>query len=339
VRSVPGKMGYRAGMAGHLDGLPEGVAPLFAEVAAGTPPVWIAGFCRDAAGVRAAAERLLPLYPDGRASLAVLSEEDRPHPDRHHPRHRGWEPLHAAGLPWRRAGRGGYATGRRCGSGGAGRSARSRGRARPAGELQVGLCRRAPQGATSQPVPMIAVITARKTSQCSAVPRRLLSAPASARAQTAQRVRREAARRCRSRDTGRPAAPRAVPAAPGAAVRWAGGERPGGGAARPAGGVAGRRRSGRRPRRQEAGSREPWRSGSCGPPDEDMGTRVPEDAREAGIRRCWRGDRARRRVSGGLRGRGVRSAEGWDGRPRAPLRRLRAACRRRGHRRGRRLSA
>jgi hypothetical protein len=97
MRTVAQKMGYRAGMAGHLDGLPEGVAPLFAEVAAGTPPVWIAGFCRDAAGVRAAAERLLPLYPDGgHLWLCYPKKTGRIPTDI--TRDIGWEPLHAAGF-------------------------------------------------------------------------------------------------------------------------------------------------------------------------------------------------------------------------------------------------
>jgi hypothetical protein len=96
-RSVPGKMGYRAGMAGLIEGLPPELAPLFAEVGAGAPPVWILGVCRDAAGVVEMAGRLLPLYREGghlwlaypKRSGAIRTDIARDH---------GWEPVHEAGF-------------------------------------------------------------------------------------------------------------------------------------------------------------------------------------------------------------------------------------------------
>jgi hypothetical protein len=97
MRTVAQKMGYRAGMAGLLDGLPGELAPVFAEVEAGTPPVWIAGVCRDAGGVREAAARLLPLYREGghlwllypKKSGRIATDITRDH---------GWEPVHEAGF-------------------------------------------------------------------------------------------------------------------------------------------------------------------------------------------------------------------------------------------------
>lgn len=97
ARTVLEKMGYRAGMAGRVEGLPATLAALFAGVAAADPPVWIAGACRDAAGVRGMAERLLPLYPVGghlwllypKTSGAILTDITRDH---------GWEPVLAAGF-------------------------------------------------------------------------------------------------------------------------------------------------------------------------------------------------------------------------------------------------
>ena len=97
ARTVLEKLGYRSGMAGRLDGLPEALAPLFGEVEPGEPPVWIAGVCPDAAGVREAAARLLPLYREGghlwllypKASGAIRTDITRD---------RGWEPVHDAGF-------------------------------------------------------------------------------------------------------------------------------------------------------------------------------------------------------------------------------------------------
>jgi hypothetical protein len=97
VRSVPGKLGYRPGMAGRLDGLPEALLPVFAEVEAREPPVWIAGACRDAAGVRAAAGRLLPLYAPG-GHLWLLYPKKSGGIPTDITRDRGWEPLHDAGF-------------------------------------------------------------------------------------------------------------------------------------------------------------------------------------------------------------------------------------------------
>jgi hypothetical protein len=97
MRSLPGKMGYRAGMAGLIDGMPEELAPLFAEVETGEPPVWIAGFCRDAEGVRQAAGRLLPLYrPGGHLWLCYPKKSGRIATDI--TRDIGWEPVHRAGF-------------------------------------------------------------------------------------------------------------------------------------------------------------------------------------------------------------------------------------------------
>jgi hypothetical protein len=90
-------MGYRAGMAGCLDGLPEALAPLFAEIEEGTPPVWIAGFCRDAAGVREAARRLLPLYRAG-GYLWLLYPKKAGRIRTDVTRDHGWEPVHDAGF-------------------------------------------------------------------------------------------------------------------------------------------------------------------------------------------------------------------------------------------------
>jgi hypothetical protein len=97
MRTVVQKMGYRARMAGHLDGLPGELAPLFAEVEAGAPPVWVLGVCRDGGGVREAARRLLPLYRAGghlwllypKTSGRIATDITRDH---------GWEPVHAAGF-------------------------------------------------------------------------------------------------------------------------------------------------------------------------------------------------------------------------------------------------
>jgi hypothetical protein len=97
ARTVLEKMGYRAGMAGRVEGLPATLGALFAGVAAGDPPVWIAGACRDAAGVRWMAALLLPLYPVGghlwllypKTSGAIRTDITRDH---------GWEPVLAAGF-------------------------------------------------------------------------------------------------------------------------------------------------------------------------------------------------------------------------------------------------
>lgn len=97
MRSLPGKMGYRAGMAGLIDGMPDELAPLFAEVDTGEPPVWIAGFCRNAEGVRRAAGLLLPLYGTGRHLwLCYPKKSGRIATDI--TRDVGWEPVHAAGF-------------------------------------------------------------------------------------------------------------------------------------------------------------------------------------------------------------------------------------------------
>ena len=97
MRTVPGKMSYRTGMAGRLDAVPEDLAPLFAEVTAGAPPVWIAGFCRDAAGVREAAARILPRYRDGgHLWLCYPKRSGRIPTDI--TRDIGWEPVHDAGF-------------------------------------------------------------------------------------------------------------------------------------------------------------------------------------------------------------------------------------------------
>jgi hypothetical protein len=97
MRTVAQKMGYRSGMAGFVDGLPEELEALFAEVERGAPPYWIAAVCRDARGVREAAERLLPLYrvgghlwlvyPKTSGSIATDITRDR-----------GWDPVHEAGF-------------------------------------------------------------------------------------------------------------------------------------------------------------------------------------------------------------------------------------------------
>jgi hypothetical protein len=97
MRSVLQKMGYRAGMPGRVEGLPDGLAPLFAEVAPGAPPAWIAGFCRDAAGVREAAERLLPLYREGGHLWLCYPKRSGSIPT-DITRDIGWEPVHAAGF-------------------------------------------------------------------------------------------------------------------------------------------------------------------------------------------------------------------------------------------------
>jgi hypothetical protein len=97
MRTVVQKMGYRGGMAGLLDGLPGELQPLFAAVEAGAPPVWIAGVCRDAAGVREAAGRLLPLHREGghlwllypKASGGIATDITRD---------RGWDPVLGAGF-------------------------------------------------------------------------------------------------------------------------------------------------------------------------------------------------------------------------------------------------
>ncbi len=97
MRSLPGKMGYRAGMAGLIDGVPDDLAGLFAEVETGEPPVWIAGFCRDAEGVWWAARRLLPLYrTGGHLWLCYPKKSGRIATDI--TRDIGWEPVHAAGF-------------------------------------------------------------------------------------------------------------------------------------------------------------------------------------------------------------------------------------------------
>jgi hypothetical protein len=97
MRSVPEKMGYRAGMAGLLDAVPEDLAALFAEVETGDPPVWIAGFCRGAEGVRRVAGRLLPLYrAGGHLWLCYPKKSGRIATDI--TRDIGWEPMHAAGF-------------------------------------------------------------------------------------------------------------------------------------------------------------------------------------------------------------------------------------------------
>jgi hypothetical protein len=97
MRTVPGKMGYRVGMRGRLDAVPEGLAPLFAEVQAGEPPEWIAGFCRDAAAVRDAAGRLLPLYREG-GHLWLLYPKRTGRIATDITRDIGWEPVLAAGF-------------------------------------------------------------------------------------------------------------------------------------------------------------------------------------------------------------------------------------------------
>jgi hypothetical protein len=97
MRTVAQKMGYRAGMAGLLDGVIGELAAVFAEVEAGAPPVWIAGVCRDAGGVREVAARLLPLYREGghlwllypKRSGRIATDVTRDH---------GWEPVHEAGF-------------------------------------------------------------------------------------------------------------------------------------------------------------------------------------------------------------------------------------------------
>ena len=96
-RTVIEKMGYRDGMAGRLDGTPEALSPLFDRVASGEPPDWIAGFCRDAAAVKSAAERLLPLYRDG-AHLWLLYPKKSGGIRTDITRDHGWEPVHAAGF-------------------------------------------------------------------------------------------------------------------------------------------------------------------------------------------------------------------------------------------------
>ena len=97
MRSLPGKMGYRAGKAGLIDGVPDDLAALFAEVETGEPPVWIAGFCPDAAGVRRAAGLLLPLYrTGGHLWLCYPKTSGRIATDI--TRDVGWEPVHAAGF-------------------------------------------------------------------------------------------------------------------------------------------------------------------------------------------------------------------------------------------------
>jgi hypothetical protein len=97
MRTVAHKMGYRAGMAGHLDGVPAELSAVFAEVEAGAPSVWIAGVCRDAAGVREAAGRLLPLYRDG-GYLWLLYPKKSSRIATDITRDRGWEPVHEAGF-------------------------------------------------------------------------------------------------------------------------------------------------------------------------------------------------------------------------------------------------
>ncbi len=97
MRTVVRKMGYRAGMAGHLDGLPGELAAVFAEVEAGAPPVWIAGVCLDAEAVREAAGRLLPLYRAG-GYLWLLYPKTSGRIATDITRDRGWEPVHDAGF-------------------------------------------------------------------------------------------------------------------------------------------------------------------------------------------------------------------------------------------------
>ena len=97
ARTVLEKMGYRDGTAGRLDGVPEDLAPLFAAVVPSERPLWIAGFCRDTAEVRAAADRLVPLYRDGgHLWLCYPKSSGRIGTDL--TRDRGWEPVHAAGF-------------------------------------------------------------------------------------------------------------------------------------------------------------------------------------------------------------------------------------------------
>lgn len=97
MRTLVQKMGYRVGMAGRLDGLPEALAPAFAEMEAGEPPVWLLGVCPDAAAVREVAGHLLPLYPPG-GHLWLLYPKRSGRIATDITRDRGWEPLHDAGL-------------------------------------------------------------------------------------------------------------------------------------------------------------------------------------------------------------------------------------------------
>lgn len=97
ARTVIEKMGYRAGTAGRIEGVPEALSAVFAGVGPGEPPVWIVGFCRDAAGVRQAAERLLPLYRDGGHLWLCYPKKSGSIPTEI-TRDRGWEPVHAAGF-------------------------------------------------------------------------------------------------------------------------------------------------------------------------------------------------------------------------------------------------